>query len=236
MIFAIKIAFVLISAFMLYSVHAKIKQQKKFTLQALTALVLICTTAGLGGVNNSPGPHYTANEVSNIKAHYNDEKSRSKSLKTADKEADKELLKAQNDRKKAELAYNKQKPEFEKEEKERRQAAEEKEKQEAAAKEEQKKQQEEEEKQKQLAAEQQAQKEQEQQRAAAQASAQSQQAQNEQKKEDPQGAMVWIAPTSGKRYHFDPNCRGLNRAKSTTQMTKDNAVAQGYTLCGFEGG
>lgn len=46
--------------------------------------------------------------------------------------------------------------------------------------------------------------------------------------------MVWIAPTSGQRYHFNSNCRGLNRAKSTQQITEEQAKSQGYTLCGFE--
>lgn len=46
--------------------------------------------------------------------------------------------------------------------------------------------------------------------------------------------MVWIAPQSGRRYHFDPTCRGLRRANSTVQMTLQEAQAQGYTHCGYE--
>lgn len=46
--------------------------------------------------------------------------------------------------------------------------------------------------------------------------------------------MVWIAPQSGHRYHFDPTCRGLRRANSTVQMTLQEAQAQGYTHCGYE--
>lgn len=46
--------------------------------------------------------------------------------------------------------------------------------------------------------------------------------------------MVWVAPQSGRRYHFDPTCRGLRRANGTVQMTLQEAQAQGYTLCGYE--
>lgn len=64
----------------------------------------------------------------------------------------------------------------------------------------------------------------EQQRLAEQQAAQQQQNQQ----------MVWIAPQSGRRYHFDPTCRGLRRANSTVQMTLQEAQAQGYTHCGYE--
>ena len=46
--------------------------------------------------------------------------------------------------------------------------------------------------------------------------------------------MVWVAPQSGRRYHFDATCRGLRRANSTVQMTLQEAQAQGYTHCGYE--
>ncbi|MFB5926104.1 hypothetical protein [Latilactobacillus sakei] len=46
--------------------------------------------------------------------------------------------------------------------------------------------------------------------------------------------MVTVAPTAGKKYHLDANCRGLKRATSTTTMTLAEAQAQGYTLCGWE--
>ena len=48
--------------------------------------------------------------------------------------------------------------------------------------------------------------------------------------------MVTVAPTAGKKYHLDANCRGLKRATSTTTMTLADAQAQaqGYTLCGWE--
>lgn len=46
--------------------------------------------------------------------------------------------------------------------------------------------------------------------------------------------MVTVAPSAGKKYHLDANCRGLKRANSTTTMTLSEAQAQGYTLCGWE--
>lgn len=45
---------------------------------------------------------------------------------------------------------------------------------------------------------------------------------------------VYIAPNSGRKYHYDRNCRGLSRAKSISSMTESQAKAQGYTLCGWE--
>ncbi|MFC6171852.1 toxin Cry1Ac domain D-VI-related protein [Loigolactobacillus jiayinensis] len=46
---------------------------------------------------------------------------------------------------------------------------------------------------------------------------------------------VWIAPTSGTKYHFDPSCRGLRNANGNIQsMSLSDAVARGYTKCGFE--
>ena len=69
-----------------------------------------------------------------------------------------------------------------------------------------------------------------QQQAAIQASQQAQQAASAQQVEQ----MVTIAPNSGKKYHLDPNCRGLSRANSTTTMPLSQAQAEGYTLCGWE--
>lgn len=45
---------------------------------------------------------------------------------------------------------------------------------------------------------------------------------------------VYIAPDSGRKYHNDPNCRGLSRANSVIPMSLADAQAQGYTLCGWE--
>ncbi len=44
---------------------------------------------------------------------------------------------------------------------------------------------------------------------------------------------VYITRT-GRHYHLNPNCRGLNRSKSTTPTTLAQAQALGLTLCGFE--
>lgn len=46
--------------------------------------------------------------------------------------------------------------------------------------------------------------------------------------------MVTVAPTAGKKYHLDVNCRGLKRTTSTIIMTLAEAQSQGYTLCGWE--
>ncbi|MBC6342753.1 hypothetical protein ERK18_07050 [Lactobacillus kimbladii] len=46
---------------------------------------------------------------------------------------------------------------------------------------------------------------------------------------------VYVAPTSGKRYHFDPDCRGLRPANGNiTQMPLKEAISEGYTLCKWE--
>ncbi|MCX0291860.1 hypothetical protein NX781_08635 [Lactobacillus kullabergensis] len=46
---------------------------------------------------------------------------------------------------------------------------------------------------------------------------------------------VYIAPNSGRRYHFNPNCRGLRRAhRNITKMSLKRAISQGYTLCKWE--
>ena len=46
---------------------------------------------------------------------------------------------------------------------------------------------------------------------------------------------VYIAPNSGRRYHFNPGCRGLRRAhRNITKMSLKRAISQGYTLCKWE--
>ena len=46
---------------------------------------------------------------------------------------------------------------------------------------------------------------------------------------------VYIAPNSGKRYHFNPSCRGLRRAHGNiTKISLKKAINQGYTLCKWE--
>ena len=46
--------------------------------------------------------------------------------------------------------------------------------------------------------------------------------------------VVYIAPQSGTKYHFSPNCRGLNNANSIQEMSLSEAQSQGYDLCGWE--
>lgn len=47
--------------------------------------------------------------------------------------------------------------------------------------------------------------------------------------------VVYIAPTSGKKFHYNPNCRGLRRARGNiTKISKKSAVSRGYTLCKWE--
>ena len=46
---------------------------------------------------------------------------------------------------------------------------------------------------------------------------------------------VYIAPNSGRRYHFNPNRRGLRRAHGNiTKISLKRASNQGYTLCKWE--
>lgn len=48
-----------------------------------------------------------------------------------------------------------------------------------------------------------------------------------------QGQMVYITAT-GKKYHYNQNCRGLNNSNGETAVTVAEAKAQGLTLCKFE--
>lgn len=46
---------------------------------------------------------------------------------------------------------------------------------------------------------------------------------------------VYIAPNSGRRYHFNPSCRGLRRAHGNiAKISLKKAINQGYTLCKWE--
>ncbi|MGR3741707.1 hypothetical protein [Companilactobacillus sp. DQM5] len=64
---------------------------------------------------------------------------------------------------------------------------------------------------------------------------QQQQSQEQVSRPTPNENLVYIAPNHGKKYHRDPNCRGLRNAISVTSMTEAQAQAEGYTLCGWEG-
>lgn len=46
--------------------------------------------------------------------------------------------------------------------------------------------------------------------------------------------IVYIAPYSGERYHYNKDCEGLEDAKSVDEMELGEAQEQGYTPCGFE--
>ncbi|EUJ22828.1 hypothetical protein PGRAN_11481 [Listeria grandensis FSL F6-0971] len=59
------------------------------------------------------------------------------------------------------------------------------------------------------------------------------QAATEQQPADNQGEMVYITAT-GKRYHFNQNCRGLNNSNGETQVTLSDAQSRGLTKCKFE--
>lgn len=45
---------------------------------------------------------------------------------------------------------------------------------------------------------------------------------------------VYVAPQSGRRYHYNSSCRGLRNANQIQPLTLQQAIDQGYTLCGFE--
>ncbi|MGX6973412.1 hypothetical protein ACWN74_09560 [Vagococcus lutrae] len=45
---------------------------------------------------------------------------------------------------------------------------------------------------------------------------------------------VYIAPQSGRKFHYSSNCRGLKRANSVSAISISEATSQGYDLCGFE--
>lgn len=47
-------------------------------------------------------------------------------------------------------------------------------------------------------------------------------------------SIVYIAPNSGKKYHLNRNCRGLNKAKSVVSISLSEALSKGYEKCGWE--
>ena len=53
-------------------------------------------------------------------------------------------------------------------------------------------------------------------------------------KDGEDGWLVYVAPKSGNKYHYDRNCRGLKKADSIEVMTESEAKAHGYGLCGYE--
>ncbi|EUJ31480.1 hypothetical protein [Listeria cornellensis] len=75
--------------------------------------------------------------------------------------------------------------------------------------------------------------EQKEQAAAEQRKAEQRRQAKEQQPADDQGEMVYITAT-GKRYHFNQNCQGLNNSNGETQVTLSNAQSRGLTKCKFE--
>ena len=67
----------------------------------------------------------------------------------------------------------------------------------------------------------------------AEAAKQAQQQQNQAAAQPGDTTTVYITRT-GSHYHLNPNCRGLNRSKSTTPVSLSEAQDLGLTLCGFE--
>ncbi|MDF7638694.1 hypothetical protein PT285_04685 [Lactobacillus sp. ESL0791] len=51
----------------------------------------------------------------------------------------------------------------------------------------------------------------------------------------PQEGYVFVAPDHGKRYHYNPDCRGLSNADNIVKMTLAEAKSQGYTECQIDG-
>lgn len=73
-----------------------------------------------------------------------------------------------------------------------------------------------------------------QEQAAAEAAAQQAQQQQNQAAAQPVDTTTVYITRTGSHYHLNPNCRGLNRSKSTTPVSLSEAQALGLTLCGFE--
>lgn len=201
-----KFILVLITAYLLYLLHINIKSHNKSIPLIVMTVILVFICIGAGGnATNANAEHHTANEVQTVKNNYLNEKSKNKELMRDDEKQDQKEAEAKSEKDKILVAYNQMKPQF---------------KQEA----DQKKQQEEQQIQ---AAE--AQKQQQRQAQAPTPAGNPQYSNNQ------QGRMVWIAPKSGRKYHYDQSCRGLRRANGNIQqISEQQAKYEGYTLCGFE--
>lgn len=232
-----KFILVLITAYLLYLLHINIKSHNKsIPLIVMTViLVFICIGAG-GNATNANAEHHTANEVQTVKNNYLNEKSKNKELMRDDEKQDQKEAEAKSEKDKILVAYNQMKPQFKQEADQKKQQEEQHKKDEKARSEQQQ-----EEQQRQAA---EAQKQQQRQAAEAQKQQQEQQqrqaqaptlAGNPQYSNNQQGRMVWIAPKSGRKYHYDQSCRGLRRANGNIQqISEQQAKYEGYTLCGFE--
>lgn len=232
-----KFILVLITAYLLYLLHINIKSHNKsIPLIVMTViLVFICIGAG-GNATNANAEHHTANEVQTVKNNYLNEKSKNKELMRDDEKQDQKEAEAKSEKDKILVAYNQMKPQFKQEADQKKQQEEQHKKDEKARSEQQQ-----EEQQRQAA---EAQKQQQRQAAEAQKQQQEQQqrqaqaptpAGNPQYSNNQQGRMVWIAPKSGRKYHYDQSCRGLRRANGNIQqISEQQAKYEGYTLYGFE--
>lgn len=216
-----KFILVLITAYLLYLLHINIKSHNKsIPLIVMTViLVFICIGAG-GNATNANAEHHTANEVQTVKNNYLNEKSKNKELMRDDEKQDQKEAEAKSEKDEILVAYNQMKPQFKQEADQKKQQEE----QQIQAAEAQKQQQ------RQAAEAQKQQQEQQQRQAQAPTPAGNPQYSNNQ-----QGRMVWIAPKSGRKYHYDQSCRGLRRANGNIQqISEQQAKYEGYTLCGFE--
>ncbi|MBO3445702.1 hypothetical protein [Clostridium sp. CCUG 7971] len=54
------------------------------------------------------------------------------------------------------------------------------------------------------------------------------------KKYTNQDKEVYIAPYSGKRYHYNSNCEGLQSANEISKIMYNEATSKGYTPCRYE--
>lgn len=221
-----KFILVLITAYLLYLLHINIKSHNKsIPLIVMTViLVFICIGAG-GNATNANAEHHTANEVQTVKNNYLNEKSKNKELMRDDEKQDQKEAEAKSEKDEILVAYNQMKPQFKQEADQKKQQEEQHKKDEKARSEQQQ-----EEQQRQAAEAQKQQQEQQQRQAQAPTLAGNPQYSNNQ-----QGRMVWIAPKSGRKYHYDQSCRGLRRANGNIQqISEQQAKYEGYTLCGFE--
>lgn len=237
----LRLILVLIVAYLFYLIHRNIKNHNRSWSIIITTIILFFLGMGIGGnATEVNANHHTVSEVQTIKKKYINEKKKTPKLKHANLKFDEKEKTAKSEKNKILSDYNKQKIMF-KQEAEQKHQEKEQLKKEKKAKADQEKQQRE-----QQLAEQQRQYVEKQQTAEIQKQQTEQQRQQIQSQtptgqpkysNNQQGQMVWIAPNSGKKYHYDQNCRGLRRANGNiTQITEQQAKDQGYTLCGFEGG
>lgn len=232
---------VLITAYVLYLLHKSITAKHFNWKLVLSTIVLLFIGIGVGG--NSQQTHYSATDVQAMQQKYKGAKHHNDKLRhqrtdliaeKSDKDGQLKKVKADYHQKQGQFQQeaDQKKQQAEQKKEQKRQQREQKEQQEKAEQAQRDQQEQQEEAQRQ----QQAQQAEQQKKQQQQVAAQQQQNTNSQSANNQNGRMVWIAPESGRKYHYDPNCRGLNRANSKQQITEQQAIAEGYTLCKWEGG